>query len=89
MRSFLPALLAVTLVLASSYCMAGDNKTIMISCTIPEIPGVNAPFLVEEKVEAIPETNQENANGSDFLEAGLLEQAVQYQNVILYTYVTK
>ena len=32
---------------------AGDSHTISVSCTIPEIPGVNAPAVVEEKTVKI------------------------------------
>ena len=39
---------------------AGDSYTISISCTIPEIPGVNAPLIQEE---AIIEQKAQNPQG--------------------------
>jgi hypothetical protein len=39
-----PALLSVNPVFAE-----GDSCTIVVSCTVPAIPGVNAPALLEEE----------------------------------------
>jgi len=35
---------------------AGDSATIQIGCTIPAIPGVNAPLLAQDQQAATPET---------------------------------
>jgi len=37
------------LLFLTELAQAGDSRTIGVSCTIPAIPGVNAPALVEEK----------------------------------------
>lgn len=43
----------ISLLLAGVAC-AGDNLSLSISCTIPAIPGLNAPLIEEEtlKVES-------------------------------------
>ncbi len=41
--SFIALLLVFSV---SGFC--GNTQSIQVSCTIPEIPGVNAPFLVSE-----------------------------------------
>lgn len=34
---------------------AGGNASFSVSCTIPAIPGVNTPLLVQEQVQLRPE----------------------------------
>ncbi len=38
---------------------AGDSKSFVVRCTIPAIPGVNAPLIEEEKVTASTAPAQE------------------------------
>ena len=40
-------LVLLVLPLLTDVCICGESSTIMISCTIPSIPGVNAPLIEE------------------------------------------
>lgn len=53
--------LAVTLLL-TSVAFAGESKTIGVSCTIPAIPGVNAPPFPEVKKTINLQEPQAQAN---------------------------
>jgi len=46
-KTFLTTLLALFVISAAS---AGDSVTVQMSCTIPAIPGVNAPPLISERL---------------------------------------
>jgi hypothetical protein len=59
----------LVLLLATDVCLCGDSSTIMISCTIPAIPGVNAP-LIEENARINAPVN------SDFKVEKTEEQAI-------------
>ncbi|MFH1458669.1 MAG: hypothetical protein ABIG31_05890 [Candidatus Omnitrophota bacterium] len=37
---------------------ASDTTSFAVSCTIPAIPGVNAPLLEQEQVQSSPETQE-------------------------------
>lgn len=42
-------IMAVTVFLAVSTCFAGESARIGVSCTIPSIPGVNAPPFADDE----------------------------------------
>lgn len=43
-------LVLIIIALLSGPALAGDTYSFKVSCTIPAIPGVNAPLLEEEKL---------------------------------------
>ena len=45
-------LAAAVLLLMAGTAFAGESYSIRMSCSIPAIPGVNAPSVVEEKIVA-------------------------------------
>ncbi len=77
--------------------MAGDSKTIMISCTIPEIPGVNAPFAIEQNLPVVDlqtTTQEQQANQQELTQAyeskeELIQQQQSFESITLYTFVAK
>jgi len=50
MRNLTSLLTGLVLVISFSGIALGESKTIPITCTIPAIPGVNAPPFEEEKI---------------------------------------
>jgi len=51
-------LIALLIVFSMISIAAAESKSYTISCTIPAIPGVNAPPLLEQKtVQNVPEIN--------------------------------
>lgn len=48
--------LIVLAFLFTNVALAGDSLSFSISCTIPAIPGVNAPLIEEEKTQAKQDT---------------------------------
>jgi hypothetical protein len=68
---------------------AGDSKTFTISCTIPEIPGVNVPVAVEKIVpqqEQQATAPREPAAAQDELQ---VRQTEQDSTILMYTYVSR
>jgi hypothetical protein len=67
-------ILTVALVLfITSFAWAGDSVTISMSCTIPAIPGVNAPPLISErsvknKLEEVAKKNTDATEGEQLIE---------------------
>ncbi len=64
--------LAVLLMVSTAW--AGDSATIRMSCTIPAIPGVNAPPFIKEnlindgKTEEMVKKNATATEGEQFIE---------------------
>ncbi|MDP1853853.1 MAG: hypothetical protein Q8L26_06615 [Candidatus Omnitrophota bacterium] len=88
-------LLVTILIISSGLVYAGDSQTIGISCTIPLIPGVNAPLNTTE-VPAIVEEDisfQAEAAAVETANEGKQLQIVEKQkgsdNLELYTYYQK
>jgi hypothetical protein len=52
MKSIISKVTLILLVvfLAAGNLWAGDSKSFVVRCTIPAVPGVNAPLIEEEKV---------------------------------------
>lgn len=58
------AIISVMIFCAAGQVFAGDSAYISISCTIPAIPGLNAPIISEkmnEQTENAAVTNQEES----------------------------
>ena len=75
-------ILAVMLILPAGFAgkvFAGESKTIVVSCTIPAIPGVNVP-LEEEAFSEVVLYNDDDR---------LAEQKENGEEAMLYTYVAK
>lgn len=52
----LTLIITISLILSNAaFCK--DNYTLSISCVVPEIPGVNAPLIQENKVKKIDEVS--------------------------------
>ena len=56
LRSMITLMLWLSL---AGYVFAGESVTLQFSCTIPAIPGVNAPLIEEENVQTNAESPQE------------------------------
>ncbi len=88
-------LLVTILIITSGLVYAGDSQTIGISCTIPLIPGVNAPLntaevpaIVEEDISFQAEAAaEETANEDEQLQ--IVEKQKGSENLELYTYYQK
>jgi hypothetical protein len=55
MKKIAVILIILTVILPLSFatnCLAGNSQSITISCTIPAIPGVNAPAIEEKTVRS-------------------------------------
>lgn len=49
------AMVLITVLSVADFALAGDNVTLSISCTIPAIPGINAPpLLVKQGLQQAP-----------------------------------
>jgi len=44
---------AVVVLFFAGYAFAGDSVSIRVSCSIPAVPGVNAPALLEEEASKV------------------------------------
>jgi hypothetical protein len=55
-KKTLLAVLSVLFIVSAAW--AGDSVTIQMSCTIPSIPGVNAPPLIPEKTLRISQREE-------------------------------
>jgi hypothetical protein len=68
---------------------AGDSKTFTISCTIPEIPGVNVPAIEERITLPQEEPQAQPQEAARAQEEPQLITAEQADTVLMYTYVSR
>lgn len=86
---FILMTLIVGLMIPSSAAFAGDSKSIAITCTIPAIPGVNAPLVKEEIFSnegILKESKLVKAVTED---SEIMEQKTILKHKIRYTYCIK
>lgn len=80
--------LAVVVLFFAGYAFAGDSVSIRVSCSIPAIPGVNAPALDSEKEtiekEAVEE-EVEQGNKKKKEDKLLLTKVTENEDGISYT----
>ncbi|PIQ89982.1 MAG: hypothetical protein COV72_00275 [Candidatus Omnitrophica bacterium CG11_big_fil_rev_8_21_14_0_20_42_13] len=96
LKSLMTVILILTLLPVGSV-FAGDSKTIAITCTIPAIPGVNAPLLEAEAHEATADDAYSNdtqggevtAMASQEAEVEVSEQVSEFASVKVCTYCEK
>lgn len=88
-------LLVMIMLVTSGLVYAGDSQTIGISCTIPLIPGVNAPLnaaevpaIVEEDISFQAEAAAVKAS-NEGEQLQVIEKETVSGNLELYTYYQK
>lgn len=59
---------ALVVLFFAGYAFAGDSVSIRVSCSIPAVPGVNAPALLEE--EALKAASMEPAEKKEYPQEG-------------------
>jgi hypothetical protein len=72
----------LVLPLATKVCLCGDGSTIMISCTIPAIPGVNAPLIEENARINAPVNSDFKVEKTDQQALSMIQQDAQIQKNI-------
>ena len=80
--------LAILLSLSTIAIAASNSHSIRVSCTIPEIPGLNAPLIEEKSSTKIDHWEEElgiQAGESSSSEAGFLQE----ESHNLYTFYTR
>ncbi len=63
MKSIISKVTLILLVvfLAAGNLWAGNSESFVVKCTIPAVPGVNAPLIEEEKITASTAPAQEQS----------------------------
>lgn len=74
----------INLILLAQLALAGDSITLKVSCTIPEIPGVNAPpFLNQQKIASEEKAEKKNNLAEDSAEQKKEESQKNYPVVLV------
>jgi len=76
-------LTTLLVLLIASAAWAGDSVTISMSCTIPSIPGVNAPPLVSEKSIKNSQREEVVKKNTDATEGGQIIEKEERKEILL------
>ena len=72
--SKISTIVLVILLFAAKLTLAGESFSIPVSCSIPSVPGINAPPFPEEKIVQVQITQDLQATNS---KSALDEQAIK------------